>query len=268
MRQRTYLKPGGTPTRGVRLLLIGYSVAMVTFVFWGSRLYPDTMALLPNRVIGGLELWRIPSTLIYFGSLEEIFIAPFLLGMTALWLFGTPLEGWLGFRRFLILFFTCAVVGHLVATLGGMAFSSAQPVGGASPGVWGVLVALGLIYWREQVFVLRPVPLQGKHVLLALLAAFAVAVIYDLATGFGLLPKAATAVGGLVGALFVTRSWRPSQIFGGSGPKTRFVMLQGGRASPGFKSGESSSKPGGTNGGGNGSESDDPTPTPPKKLWN
>jgi membrane associated rhomboid family serine protease len=268
MRQRNYLKPGGTPPRGVRLLLIGYTVAMVTFVFWGSRLYPDGLALIPSKVIGGLELWRILSTLIYFGSLDQIYIAPFLLGMTALWLLGTPLELWLGFRRFLILFFTSAVVGHLVATLVGLALASAQPVGDASPGVWGVLTAVGLIYWREQVFVLRPVPLQGKHVLLALMAAFAVAVIYDLATGFALLPKAATLVGAGVGALFVTRSWRPSLLFGGSGPKTRFVMLQGGRATESFKSGKPKGTNGGTNGGSSGRGSGDSTPPPPKNLWN
>lgn len=260
MLQRTYLKPGGNPPRGVRTLLIGYSVALVAFVFWGSRLYPDTMALVPAKAFGDFELWRFGSTLIYFGSLDQVYIAPFLLGMTALWLFGTPLEGWLGFRRFLILFFTCALVGHLVAALLGLALALNQAVGDASPGVWGVLVAVGLIYWREQVFVLRPVPLHGKHVLLALVAAFAVAVIYDLAKGHPLMPKAATAVGGGVGVLFVTRSWRPSQIFGGSGPRSRFVVLQGGRASPTAKP----TRPRGKNGSGNGGT--DPRST--KKLLN
>lgn len=264
MLQRTYLKPGGNPTRGVRILLIGYSLALVTFVFWGSRLYPDTLALVPAKVFSEFEVWRVLSTLIYFGSLDQIYIAPFLLGMTALWLFGTPLEGWLGIRRFLILFFTCALVGHLVAALLGLALAPQQAVGDASPGVWGALVALGLIYWREQVFVLRPVPLYGKHVLLALLAAFAVAVIRDLFTGFPLLPKVATAIGGCVGALFVTRSWRPSQLFGGSRPKTRFVMLQGGRASPGFKPGRPGGGKSGKNGGGSSGSSQRPT----KKLWN
>ena len=47
MLQRNYLKPGGNPPRGVRILLIVYSVALVTFVFWGSRLYPDSLALVP-----------------------------------------------------------------------------------------------------------------------------------------------------------------------------------------------------------------------------
>jgi membrane associated rhomboid family serine protease len=260
MVQRSYLKPGGNPPRGVRLLLLGYTVALVTFVFWGSRLYPDTLALVPERAFIQLELWRIGSTLIYFGSLDQVYIVPFLLGMTALWLFGTPLEGWLGLRRFLILFFTCAVVGHLVAALLGLALASHQAVGDASPGVWGVLVALGLVYWREQVFVLRPVPIHGKHVLGALVAAFAVAVIYDLIKGFPLLPKAATAIGCGVGALFVTRSWRPSQLFGGSRKKTRFVVLQGGRASPSISPGN----PRGQNGSGRGGRS----PRPPENLLN
>jgi len=260
MVHRTYLKPGGNPTRGVRALLLGYTAALVVFVFWGSRLYPDTLALVPSKAFGDFELWRFGSTLIYFGSLDQVYIAPFLLGMTALWLFGTPLEGWLGFRRFLILFFTCAMVGHLVGALLGLALAPNQALGDASPGVWGVLMAVGLIYWRDQVFVLRPVPLHGKHVLLALVATFAVAVIYDLTKGHPLLPKAATAVGGGVGALFVTRSWRPSQLFGGSGHRSRFVVLQGGRASLDPKP----PKPRGNNGSGNGGS----PPRPTKKLLN
>lgn len=264
MLQRTYLKPGGNPTRGVRILLLSYSLALVTFVFWGSRLYPDALALVPTKAFGNFELWRIFSTLIYFGSLDQVYIAPFLLGMTALWLFGSPLEGWLGFRRFLILFFTCAVVGHLAASLLGLALSTGQATGDASPGVWGILVALGIIYWRQQVFVLRPVPLYGKHVLLTLLAAFGVAVLYDLANGFGVLPKAASAVGGGVGALFVTRAWRPSQLFGAAKPKSRFVVLQGGRATPGGKS----PQPRGNNGSGNGGGDGGSTPGSTKKLLN
>ena len=147
-----------------------------------------------------------------------------------------------------------------MAALLGLALALQQAVGDASPGVWGVLVALGLVYWREQVFVLRPVPIHGKHVLGALLAAFAVAVIYDLIKGFPLLPKAATAIGGGVGALFVTRSWRPSRLFGGSRKKTRFVVLQGGRASPAISPGT----PRGQNGSGRGG----PSPQPPKNLLN
>lgn len=251
MLQRNYLKPGGNPPRGVRILLIVYSVALVTFVFWGSRLYPDSLALVPAKAFSDFELWRILSSLIYFGTLDRVYIAPFLLGMTALWLFGTPLEGWLGTRRFLILFFTCAVVGHLLASLLGLALASSQATGGSSPGVWGILVALGIIYWSEQIFVLRPLPVYGKHLLLGLLAAFAVAVIFDLANGFPVLPKAATAIGGGVGALFVTRSWRPSQLFGGAKPQSRFVVLQGGRASSAVKP----AGPRGNNGSGNGGSS-------------
>jgi membrane associated rhomboid family serine protease len=244
----------------VKLLLLSYTAALVGFVFWGSRLYPDTLGLVPSRTFGGLELWRVVSTLFYFGTLDQVFIAPFLLGMTALWLFGSPLEGWLGQRRFLILFFTCALVGHLAAALLGLVVNPALAVGDASPGVWGVLVALGILYWGEQVFVLRPLPVSGKHVLLALFAAFGIAVLYDLVKGFSLLPKLSSAVGGGVGALFVTRAWRPSQLFGGAAKKARFVVLQGGRGIPGSPK----PKPRGKNGNGGGS----PTVRPPGKLWN
>lgn len=260
MLQRTYLKPGGNPPRGVRILLMGYTAALVAFVFWGSKLYPQSLALLPDRTFREFELWRILSTLVYFGELDKVYIAPFLLGLTALWMLGSPLELWLGIRRFLILFFTCAIVGHLVAGLLGLALGAAVASGDASPGVWGVLVAVGIIYWKEQVFVLRPVPLYGKHVLLGLLAAFAVAAIYDVVQGHSLLPKVATTIGGGVGALFVTRAWRPSRLFGGSGSKSRFVVLQGGRAEGGPKPG----KPRGKNGHGDAG----PTVRPPRKHLN
>ncbi|MFH2009905.1 MAG: rhomboid family intramembrane serine protease [bacterium] len=262
MLQRTFLKPGGNPLTGVRILLVGYLLAMLAFVFWGSRLYPDTLGLVPSRAFGGYELWRLVSSLVYFGTLEAIYIAPFLLGLFALWLLGSPLEGWLGTKRFLILFFTCALAGHLGAGLTGLALAPHQAVGGASPGVWGVIVALGLLYWNVQVYLVRPLPVRGKHLLIALGALFAIAALLDVFEKLPLLPSLASLIGGGVGALFVTRSWRPSQLFGKRRQQSRFVVLQGGRDPL-----PRASSPAGGRAGNGGGHSDD-APNPPKKLWN
>jgi membrane associated rhomboid family serine protease len=225
MVDRPFLRPGGALTPAVIGLGLGLVTALLVMVFWGSEAYPDALGLVPRRAYASLELWRLVTAPLYLGELDTVRIAPVVLGLFALYLLGTPLERWLGTVRVLVLFFSCTLVGPLVASLLGLAVSPDQPLGGPSPGIWGLVTAAGLIFWHTQVWILRPLPVRGRHVFLGLVVGFAISVVLDLVDGTSVLHALASLVGGGVGALFVTRGWRFWQR---QAPRARFVLVPGG----------------------------------------
>ena len=89
------------------------------------------------------------------------------LNLYALWLFGTPLERRWGPQRFGLFFLACvtgAALMHLLVAevslaMGGMAY----PVVGASGGVFGLLVAFGMLYPDVRLLLLiPPMPVKAK----------------------------------------------------------------------------------------------------------
>ncbi len=227
MRTQTYLTPGGSPERGVKILLGTLVAALGIFVFWGSPAYPDALGLVPAKALGGGQVWRVLTAPLWFGTLDKVRIAPFVLALIGLYFLGTPLERWLGTRRFLALFGASALSGHLGAALVGLGVRPDEALGGPAPGMWGVAAALCINYWNLSLFVVRPLPVRGKHLFYGLAAALVIALFVDLADHLSWLPFLADALGGAVGAAFVTRGWR----LWSRGPRSRsrFVVLQGGR---------------------------------------
>jgi len=106
--------------------------------------------------------WQIITYAFLHGSLMHL-----LLNMYALWLFGTRLEQVWGGRRFGVYYFTCVIGAALaqlvvseVALLQG---EPAYPVLGASGGVFGVLLAFGLLFPETRLLLLfPPVPIKAK----------------------------------------------------------------------------------------------------------
>ncbi len=90
-----------------------------------------------------------------------------LLNMYALWLFGAPLERRWGSSRFAFFYFTCVMgaalvhlaVAEVVLARGGAAY----PVIGASGGVFGLLLAFGMLYPEVRLMlILVPVPIKAR----------------------------------------------------------------------------------------------------------
>jgi membrane associated rhomboid family serine protease len=76
--------------------------------------------------------------------------------MLALWMFGREVEETLGARRFAQLYFAAVLTGSvaqlIVVSMGDMS----GPTVGASGGVFGVLLAFGMLYPRRRVMLLFP----------------------------------------------------------------------------------------------------------------
>ncbi|MGD2083023.1 MAG: rhomboid family intramembrane serine protease [Chromatiales bacterium] len=133
-----------------------------------------------NALVGSLALW--PLGLQGAGSLGgsqfrpwQIVTYAFLhggllhlaLNMYALWLFGAPLERRWGSQRFAAFYFICvmgAALMHLAVAEVELAHGAmAYPVVGASGGVFGLLLAFGMLYPNvELLLLIPPMPVKAR----------------------------------------------------------------------------------------------------------
>jgi membrane associated rhomboid family serine protease len=157
-----------TPVVRTLLLLNGV-------VFLGELAYP-------NLLIGWFALW--PGGLFTTTSWAEglphfwpwqIITYAFLhagllhlgLNMYALWLFGTRLEYVWGGRMFTVYYLSCVIGAALtqltVSEIALLQGGPAYPVLGASGGVFGLLVAFGLLFPETELMLLfLPIPIKAK----------------------------------------------------------------------------------------------------------
>jgi len=108
------------------------------------------------------EPWQLLTYSFLHGGLLHL-----ALNMYALWLFGAPLERRWGGSRFAVFYFTCVigaalahlVVAELLLARGG----AAHPVLGASGGVFGLLLAFGMLFPDVQLLLLiPPMPIKAR----------------------------------------------------------------------------------------------------------
>lgn len=128
------------------------------------------LALWPNA---SWDLMQMPADIPHFWPWQLVTYAflhgsvlHLLLNMYALWLFGTRLENLWGSRLFTLYYFTCvlgaAFTQLLVYSLTAQS-GELYPTLGASGGVFGLLLAFGLIFPNEIVMLLfPPIPLKAK----------------------------------------------------------------------------------------------------------
>jgi membrane associated rhomboid family serine protease len=170
---------------------------LVRYALWplGRFVVPELMAAV------GFRPWQLVTYAFLHASVAHIF-----LNMLGLRIFGREVEAALGSRRFFVLYVAAilsAGVAQLVVTsaTGGTPY----PTIGASGGVFGVLLAFGVLFPRRIVTLLiPPIPMPAwLFVLLYGLLELGSGVVQ---TGAGIAHFAH--VGGMVGAYLVLRHWR------------------------------------------------------------
>jgi membrane associated rhomboid family serine protease len=188
MRNRSFGGGGGgfslafPPFRGSVRVLVLVNVAVYFLVLFGNIASPGFGAAL-DRIFGFVPIAAIHGWVwqfVTYGFLHAG-ISHLLINMLMLWMFGSQLEGDWGRERFLELYFFCLVMAA-ATTLGigylGLAVVSSQgaavspfwasaaallemPVIGASGAIYGVLIAFGIIYAEQELF-LFPIPFRIK----------------------------------------------------------------------------------------------------------
>ena len=168
------------------------------FALWpiGDYHYPG----IPGRV--GFEAWQLVTAAFMHGGISHI-----LLNMYGLWAFGRVVEGAIGSRRFLSLYFASVLASGVVQLIYSTATvdSGAVPTIGASGGVFGVLLAFGMLFPHTRVMLIfPPIPMKAWFMVIAYGTIELVSGVTGTMQGVAHFAH----LGGMLGALVMMLSWR------------------------------------------------------------
>jgi membrane associated rhomboid family serine protease len=121
----------------------------------------------PDVVMTNLGLRRVasepfyPWQLVTYGFLHGDFMHIFF-NMFALWMFGMQVENTMGTRRFLGYYFVCLVGAGIVQLVAVWATGSFAPTVGASGAVFGLLLAFGMFFPNQPIYLYFLFPIKAK----------------------------------------------------------------------------------------------------------
>lgn len=108
---------------------------------------------------GPFAPWQLVTYAFLHGGLFHLFV-----NMFAIWMFGTTIERTIGSRPFALYYAVCIVGAGLVQLLVATWTGGIYPTVGASGGVFGILLAFGLLYPNQMVvLVIPPIPMKAKY---------------------------------------------------------------------------------------------------------
>ena len=170
----------------------------VLFALWPFGAEGFTYGTARMETLGFMP-WQLVTYSFLHDGLGHLFF-----NMFALWMFGMELENAWGSYRFALFYFICVVgagVTHLVATLGGIPV----PTVGASGGVFGVLLAFGMLFPDRSIFLFPfPFPIKARIYVIG----------YGLVSLFSGMSNVADGIahfahlGGMVFGYFLIRFWK------------------------------------------------------------
>jgi membrane associated rhomboid family serine protease len=117
------------------------------FALWPLSGGPDAFDGAPH-----FQVWQLVSYAFLHGNFTHLFF-----NMLALFMFGSDIERVWGSRRYLTYFFVCVITAALAQLIvASMSSGPPYPTVGASGGVFGLLLAFGMMFPRRMVMLLFP----------------------------------------------------------------------------------------------------------------
>jgi len=144
----------------------------------------------------GFWVWQLVSYSFLHGSFGHLFF-----NMFALWMFGVQVENRWGSQRFGVFYFTC-VIGAALTHL--LFVSAPVPTVGASGGVYGVLLAFGMMFPNQPIYIWFLFPIKAKW----LVIGFGALELYSAVTGTAAGVANFAHLGGMVVGFFLIQYWR------------------------------------------------------------
>jgi membrane associated rhomboid family serine protease len=173
---------------------------------------PEQGALIVSNQIGatpGFWLWQMITYSFLHGSFGHLFF-----NMFALWMFGVQIENRWGSQRFGIFYFSCvlgAALTHLLFVPTGQTISTTQglvqaavPTVGASGGVYGILLAFGMMFPNQPIYLWFLFPIRAKWLVLG----FGALELYSAVTGTSAGVANFAHLGGMVFGFLLIQFWR------------------------------------------------------------
>lgn len=175
---------------------------------WPLGEHPDG----EGGIVGFLP-WQILTYGFLHGSFGHLFFNAF-----ALYMFGASLEETWGPKRFLTYFITCvagAGLVQLIVATTGVTGQGVYPTVGASGGVYGLLLAYGMLFPNRQLMLLiPPIPMKARTFVIVFGAIELLLGVFNSGSGIAHFAH----LGGMLFGWLMIRYWRGQPPFGGRRP--------------------------------------------------
>jgi membrane associated rhomboid family serine protease len=133
----------------------------------------EAMRVQYNQAVGSFYPWQLITAAFLHGSFGHI-----LFNMFGLWMFGMRIENVWGSGRFAFYYFACVLGASLLQLavtsvpflFGDAPYPPPVPTLGASGGVLGVLLAFGMLYPEEPIYLYFFIPVKAKWLVIGLAA--------------------------------------------------------------------------------------------------
>lgn len=183
------------------LLLV--NVAMFCLQLFLGGWLERALALWPLG--SGFLPWQVISYAFLHGSIGHLFF-----NMLGLWMFGSELERLWGGRRYLQFFFASVLTAALSQLLVGL-FTGGAPTVGASGGLFGLLLAFGMMFPNRTIMPLfPPIPMKAKTFVMVFGGLELLFGVTGTASGIAHFAH----LGGMLGGFLMIRYWRGQPPFG------------------------------------------------------
>jgi membrane associated rhomboid family serine protease len=149
--------------------------------------------------LGNFLPWQLVTYAFLHANLPHLFF-----NMLALLMFGAPLEYTWGTKRFLQFYFVC-VVGAGLTYLGWAALiGSSVPVLGASGGIFGLLLAYGMLFPRQRIMPFPGIEIEARMMVIVFGAIELIYLVTGTAGGVAIFAH----LGGMLFGWLMIRYWR------------------------------------------------------------
>ncbi len=151
---------------GVKWLLIANAIVFVIFFLsygtWLDDYVFRYLRLYPLDVIPGLKIWEPATYLFLHATFWHLFF-----NMIGLWMFGADLERTWGTQLFLKFYFLCGIgAGFCVVAADLITGPTNIPTIGASGAIFGVLLAYGMLFPDNLIWIWFLFPVKAKYFVL------------------------------------------------------------------------------------------------------
>lgn len=192
------------------LMLICTAVFCLDFIAgpWFRQLF----ALYP---LGhGFLPWQVLTYAFLHGSMGHLFF-----NMLGLYMFGSELESVWGRQRFLQFYMASVLAAAAAQMLLTLLLGSWAPTVGASGGIFGLLLAYGLLFPNRTIMpLIPPIPMKARTFVAVFGALELVQGVFFSASGVAHFAH----LGGMLGGWLMIRYWRGQPPFGSNRPRGRF----------------------------------------------
>ena len=149
--------------------------------------------------------WQIVTYAFLHGDFNHLFF-----NMLGLWMFGSELEQLWGRNRYLTFYFASVVAAAITQLLVNLALGAGSPTIGASGGLFGLLLAFGMIFPERTILLFFVIPMKAKFLVLLYGLLELYQGVYVMNSGVAHFAH----LGGMLGGLLTLRYWRGQPPFG------------------------------------------------------